>query len=200
MVISSTNLRTFRRRAIGYSRYIVRLKPAISRLAVPYHLASIRLHWELIQRNALHFYRTLHIIRTQVIGKCWCEIASSCYCVENWSDIMICESHSMNSVRSWYSIYVTRHTCKLYVTICLWFAPTLRQCLEDKRSLDRRLCKSIWDHISNAFGWHGRGRLVEVEHVFDAQGGLHIVELLLLLLLLGGRKITSAGHADGESM
>lgn len=35
--------------------------------------------------------------------------------------------------------------------------------------------------------------------MFDAQGGLHIVELLLLLLLLlGGRKITSAGHADGE--
>lgn len=37
--------------------------------------------------------------------------------------------------------------------------------------------------------------------MFDAQSGLHIVELLLLLLLrllLGGRKITSAGHVDGE--
>lgn len=34
--------------------------------------------------------------------------------------------------------------------------------------------------------------------MFDAQGGLHIVQLLLLLLLLGGRKITSAGHVDGE--
>jgi len=45
---------------------------------------------------------------------------------------------------------------------------------------------------SNAFRWYGRGRLVEVEHVFDAQGGLHIVELLLG----GSRKITS-GTLDG---
>lgn len=107
---------------------------------------------------------------------------------------MICESHPVDAVRN--------DLCKLYI-LRNFHLPLVRANFASvsgrQGEIDRRLCKSIWDHISNAFGWRGRGRLVEVEHVFDAQGGLHIAELLLLLLLLlGGRKITSAGHADGE--
>ncbi|KYN13904.1 hypothetical protein ALC57_13978, partial [Trachymyrmex cornetzi] len=59
-------------------------------------------------------------------------------------------------------------------------------CLEDKaRSSDG--CVRASGTTSNVFRWYGRSRLVEVEHVFDAQGGLHIVGLLVG----GSRKITS---------
>ncbi|KYM78837.1 hypothetical protein ALC53_10708 [Atta colombica] len=61
-----------------------------------------------------------------------------------------------------------------------------RRCLEDKaRSSDG--CVRASGTTSNVFRWYGRSRLVEVEHVFDAQGGLHIVGLLVG----GSRKITS---------
>lgn len=109
----------------------------------------------------------------------WTRRCKNCKQSQNGGTCDLCKLHSAKSYHTAVSSCAVRNdTDKLYV-LHNFRPPLVRANFASvsgrQGEIDRRLCKSIWDHISNAFGWYGRGRLVEVEHVFDAQGGLHIV-------------------------